>query len=429
VLLTGGRRAKPFVVLVGGRARREFDSARSLGYEVVYLEHDPPLDCLMWADLPINVRLDDWSNVLSALRGHVGEDNPPAAVLTHVEPHVPLMASLRESLGLAARDFPLEVAWNCRDKWRTRKCLEDKGIPSPRYSLAMTVTEAEVAAERIGYPVVVKPRAGAGGLGVRLCGSLNELRAGWELAVESNDGRLPGALVEEYIDGPEYAVQAVTMGGRTEVVSVFAQTVSEPPAFVELGYDYPSGLGVAELTALDRLVADALAAIGLTNWVSHTQVRRDASGFKVVEINARRPGGRLVDMTEAVSGIDLVRAATELALGRPVSGGTPVATHAGYRSLTFDQAGKLFYETSLALDDLESPISPIVEIDVPPGHPVLPAADPGGGVYGRILVCGDSNELVRRDLKAIEQALDLTVVPTSVDTARALDVREFKPCC
>jgi hypothetical protein len=133
-------------------------------------------------------------------------------------------------------------------------------------------------------------------------------------------------------------------------------------------------------------------------------------------------------MTDAVCGLDMVRAASELALGRPVSRTEAKADYASYRSIVTDRPGTLLYNSRLDLDTLSSPIPPIIEVDIPSGDPVLPVDHPGGGVYGRIVAFGDSPAQVASDLRVINDALRLEVVTLQPIDLTA-DVREFKPCC
>ncbi|RBL85386.1 ATP-dependent carboxylate-amine ligase, partial [Streptomyces cavourensis] len=169
---------------------------------------------------------------------------------------------------------------------------------------------------------------------------------------------LPGALIEEYVDGPEFAVQTLTRGGTTRVLSVFRQRTTPPPVFVELGYEYPCGLDAARREELDTLLRDALAALGLRDWISHTQVRLGPDGFRVIEVNARRPGGRLVEMTTAVSGVDMVEAVTRQVLGLEQPPPGPTVPFARYTSIVFDAPGTLLYDAFVP--DGEGPGSPVV---------------------------------------------------------------------
>lgn len=407
---------------------REFTVLHQLGARIVFLDAEVPLHAIPWVDLPVQADLSEPETVLALVQQICG-GQAPAAVLTHTEPRIPLMAYLAERLGLAGGGLTRDAALNCHDKSRTRALLKAAGVPGPEACLADDAQEAADRAASLGYPVVVKPRNRAGGSGVRLCGNAAQVRdAASRILAEPAGTGLPGVVVEQYVSGPEYAVQTITIDGATEVLSVFSQQVTCPPTFVELGYDYPADLTPAQHAELASVVTKALGALGLTNWISHTQVKASADGFRVIEVNARRPGGRLAEMTDAVCGIDMVRAASELALGWPVSRAEPTAGYAAYRSIVTDRPGTLLYNSRLELDALTSPIPPIIEVDVPSGDPVLPVDHPGGGVYGRIVVFGDSAGQLARELQVINDALSLEVVAIQPVDLTA-DVREFKPCC
>ncbi|MFF2539488.1 ATP-grasp domain-containing protein [Streptomyces cyaneofuscatus] len=415
------------VVMLGGRSEREFGVVRELGHRVVLLDERIPWHCMPWVDAHVDIGLDDWDAVAEAIREELGGE-PPAAVLTHTEPRLPLMAHLNRLLAPYAAGPGEEAVANCRDKLRTRTVLEAAGLPVPRFALATSVDEAVAEASRIGYPVVVKPRDGAGAFGVRCCTGEAEVREAFgALGAFLPDG-LSGALIEEYVDGPEFAVQTLTRGGATQVLSVFRQHTTPPPVFVELGYDHPSGLETARREELDTLLRNALDALGLRDWISHTQVRLGADGFRVIEVNARRPGGRLVEMTTAVSGIDMVEAATRQVLGLEPALPGPTVPFARYTSIVFDRPGTLLYDP-FTPDGAGGAIDPVVELEIAPGETVRPKEHPQGGVYGRIVVYGESGDELDRAEQRVRRALDLQVVfGDGLDPATS-DSREFKSCC
>lgn len=410
------------VVLIGGRAQREFDVLRDLGYQILNVDSRIPLHCMMWSDVPLDADVDDWEQVAKAVREQLG-DQEPAAVLTHVEPRIPLMAYLSEQLLVEHRGLTVSTALNCRDKWRTRARLAEASLPVPPFELVEDVEGGQRAAAAIGFPVVVKPRDGAGAFGVRRCTSAEEVRAAVQsLLDDPGPGSLTGVLVEEYIDGPEFAVQTLTRGGDTRILSVFRQHMTEPPVFVELSYEHPCGLDRAQLVDLEALLSSVLEVLGLRDWVSHTQVRLGRNGFQVVEVNARRPGGRLVDMTAAVSGVDMVDAVSRLALGLPPEVGEIRSSHARYTSIVFEEAGTLLYTPTADLDA-------IVELEVPSGEAVEPVDHPEGGVYGRIVVFGESPAELGDAERRIRDSLALQVIPSDDVAPSTADSREFKSCC
>ncbi|MEV7280853.1 ATP-grasp domain-containing protein [Streptomyces sp. NPDC093111] len=413
------------VVVLGGRSEREFSVVRDLGYRVVLVDEQVPWHCMPWVDAHLDVDLDDRDAVAEAIRSELG-DEAPVAVLTHTEPRLPLMAHLNRLLVDTPRGLDETAAANCRDKWRTRTVLTEAGLPVPRFALATTVEEALTAAEDIGYPVVVKPRDGAGAFGVRCCAGERELREAVAALFAAPAGSLAGALVEEYVDGPEYAVQTVTYESKTSVLSVFRQRMTPPPVFVELGYEHPSGLSDAERDELEQLMRDVLGALSLNDWISHTQIRRGPDGFRVIEVNARRPGGRLVEMTTAVSGVDMTEAVTRQALGLPRPAPAATVAFARYASIVFDTSGTLLYDE---VAPEPGAFGPLVEVEVEPGETVRPKEHPNGGVYGRIVVYGDTADELDRAERGVRDALSLQVVFGDGLGPAETDSREFKSCC
>ena len=418
--------ARRSVVLLGGQDVRAFEAVRNLGCRVVYVDESISWDLLPLVDVPLEASLDNWEQVATGLEALARRDRVDA-VVTHSESSVPLMAYLNRRLKLPVSSLSLAAAWNCRDKLRTRQGLQKAGLPTVRFQLVNDRTEAVAAARAIGYPVVVKPRDGTGGFGVRLCFRDAEVADAVEVVIQrsaDSNHYLPGALVEEYLEGRELAVQTLTWAGKTELVSVLETQVSAGPVFVELGYDFPTRLPCGRIAELSQVVTATIQALGVDNWLTHTQIRLTRDGFKVIEVNARRPGGRLVAMTEAVAGVDLLSAAVMMALGEPPPRPRLRAAHSLYRSIVFEQGGHVDYDPDPSWQGLESDIAPIVEMDVQPGDPVLPYDRPEGGVYGRILLCGSSREALERDYDRIRAQLGLRLLPSLVAAPSGVDARQ-----
>ena len=92
------------------------------------------------------------------------------------------------------------------DKEETNNILRDLGLPVPRQQLVRSSTDAKRAAERIGYPVVLKPLAGNHGRGVSIdLKSAEEVEAAFEKAREH--GR--GIIVESYLEGYDHRLLVV----------------------------------------------------------------------------------------------------------------------------------------------------------------------------------------------------------------------------
>jgi len=224
-------------------------------------------------------------------------------------------AAVREHLRLpglgdsAARFF--------RDKLAMRKGAEQARIAVPAY--VATLNDAQIAAfaERVAPPWFLKPRSEASAIGIRKVGSIEEL---WP-AIEALGQRRPYFLLEQYIAGDVYHVDALIADGRT----VFC----EAHRYAEPLFDVMHGGGIfitktlprdgEQAQELVRLTGELLAAFGLERGASHTEWIRARDGrYYFLETSARVGGANIADLVECASGINLWRewAAIEVAAVR-----------------------------------------------------------------------------------------------------------------
>lgn len=320
-----------------GTGRMFAVAARERGLRPVLLSSRP--ERYPWvAEDGVDVAWVDTSDAAAVAAGALAaaeEVGGLAGLVTSSEYFVAVTARAATRLGLPGAD-PGAVE-RCRDKRRQRAALAGSGVPVPTFAAAATPEEAVGAATAIGLPVVVKPADGTGSRGVRLCDTADEVRRHTAaLLAEDHDERgrptLPAVLVEEYVEGPELSVE--TFG--TEVVGITAKYLGPPPWFVEIGHDYPAGAehvgGVARA---------ALEALGLGFGPAHTEIRLDARGPVVIEVNPRLAGGRIPTLVRLASGLDLVGATVDAVIGRCDPLATPGPGHASIRFLVASRAGRV----------------------------------------------------------------------------------------
>jgi len=96
-------------------------------------------------------------------------------IATVVELSVPIASRLAEALSLPGH-IP-DVVDRARDKWGTRSALKEAGLPTPPYCAIDCEADLAKAALEVGFPAVLKPRAGAASLGVKKVSSEGELLA------------------------------------------------------------------------------------------------------------------------------------------------------------------------------------------------------------------------------------------------------------
>ncbi|MDH6226756.1 MULTISPECIES: ATP-grasp domain-containing protein [Streptomyces] len=308
------------VVGSGGRAYREY-SFRSLHEDhtlSAVLPAEPTwqrryLDSYAVADLSDPVAIAD------AVLRLAGPDPRPGslAVLTWDETAVEATAEAAAKLGVP--HLSPEAARHCRDKYATRSLMARAGLAAVRYHLVTTVDEAVAAAADLGYPVVLKPRALAGSIGVTRADDEREVRAAFELADGAAFATLPtghGVLVEEYLDGPEISVDSAVHEGDVDVVHIARKRLGFAPYFEEVGHLVAARCDEAWAGEVRELVVAAHRVLGVTTGVTHAEVRLTSRGPRLIELNARLGGDLIPFISALATGVDLVKAAAELAFGR-----------------------------------------------------------------------------------------------------------------
>lgn len=216
---------------------------------------------------------------------------------------VGIAARVAERLGLP---HPIDgaTAVLATTKTRQRERFAGRGVLQPR-----TFSVDDPA---IPFPCVVKAPDRQGQRGLTLVRDRPAFAAAVAAAVAESRGG--GALVEELIDGPELTVNAVSVEGRFFPITVTDRVLAEPPAFgVALAHVWPS---VHVTAGVVEAAEAAVAALGIENGPSYTQIRLGPDGRAyVVEVAARLGGGHDAEICHAATGVDLNDLAVSFALG------------------------------------------------------------------------------------------------------------------
>ncbi|HEX6073722.1 MAG TPA: ATP-grasp domain-containing protein [Micromonosporaceae bacterium] len=309
-------RAHVIVVGSGGQPYREYGfQTLAQRYRLSALLPDEPT----WQ----RPYLDDWrvadvSDDVAVVKALTTLAGPDSGVLTWDETVLEITAAATEKLSL--RHMSARSAARCRDKYQTRKLLAEAGLSAVRYGLAHSTEEAEQIAESLGFPVVVKPRALAGSIGVALATDAAEVRTAFELAVGAAYATLPtghGVMVEEYLDGPEISVESVIHDGVVSCVHVVRKRLGFDPHFEEVGHLVTGWTTEPWAEPARDLVVTAHQTLGVELGVTHTELRLTSAGPRLVELNGRLGGDLIPYAAWLATGVDMVVAAASLALGQP----------------------------------------------------------------------------------------------------------------
>jgi biotin carboxylase len=324
-------------------------------------------------------------------------------------------ARAAERLGLR-HNHPDAVA-AARDKLRARTLLRGSEVSQPAFAVVSpTADAAEVSrlTELVGLPCVVKPTGLSGSQGVIRVDSVSEATEAVERvrSIAAAAGSEPGRplLIEEFVRGPEIAVEGVLTGGELTVLAVFDKPDPlDGPYFEETLYITPSGLDAADMTAVTVATQAATRALDLTEGPVHAELRvRDGRAW-VIEVAARSIGGLCSRTLEFGTGVSLEYLILAHALGRPAGSLRTTPGAAGVLMLPIRAGGILVgvegRERALAIPGVVG-----MELTIPPGRLLVPLPE-GNRYLGFVFARGDNPVQVEASLRAAHAELDVKVLP------------------
>lgn len=284
------------------------------------------------------------------------------------------VAAVAASLHLPA--LSPAAALRATDKRLMRKALSAKRVPAPKFREVDSAEDAVAAADCLGYPVAIKAPCSSGSRGIYRVDYRNDVSA--RIAQARKYQPHGSLLVEEWIDGPEVSVEGVSFNDRVHIVQVTDKLLFPGSYPVEAGHTQPSRLPEA-IVAKIRLVTElGIRALELSDCAFHAELRISRDEPKIVEIGARLGGDRIAThLTPLSTGVNLVRSAIEIAVGKKPNAVPTISRGAAVRYFRADGCGTVESVEGLA------------KISSMPGLELLYAASERDGPLGPGLVLGE----------------------------------------
>ncbi|MFZ5475330.1 MAG: ATP-grasp domain-containing protein [Myxococcota bacterium] len=213
-----------------------------------------------------------------------------------IEAHMYTAAKVRELTSIPGLSY--EQVTLCRDKFVMKQYLRKHGIPCARNAAVSSIEDARRFVEEVGFPVILKPRDGAGAAGTHKCDDWEGLKRA--LAEEGLGHPRANLALEEFISGHEGFYDTLTVNGQVvfESVSHYYPNVLDamrnrwitPYIVVTNRIDAP---GYDELKVFGRKV---IGELGLGTTPTHMEWFYGPKGLSFSEIGARPPGVRFWDL-------------------------------------------------------------------------------------------------------------------------------------
>ena len=311
----------------------------------------------------------DPTQVLEALKFIQGK-KAVDRIEASIEAHIMSTAKVREAAGIPGTS--VKTAFLCRDKPAMKEALRAGGVSCAQSTAANNAAEVYAFAEQVGFPLILKPRDGAGASGATRVDSKSEL----DTALGSFGGA-KSIAVEEFIEGHEGFYDTLTIDGKVahDFACHYYPNVLESmrtrwisPQFIATNR-IDSAPAYVEVKAMGQKVIEVL---GIETSATHMEWFFGPKGLKFSEIGCRPPGVRAWDLYNVGNDMDLYREWGMLLLaGRP-SQKPSRRFSAGIIALRPDRDGQIAgYEGLPQIGNMFG--SNIIDVHLPPeGHATQP---------------------------------------------------------
>ena len=308
-----------------------------------------------------------------------------------------------------------------RDKYALRTALSVSRLPSPGYKL-FDIAQSEDDLRDIGdsmkYPVVLKPRGLSGSQGIIRADSCIEFTEAFSRIkgiLESENSReecaadlLTSILVEDYVSGPEFALEGVLNSGDLTVLALFDKP--DPligPFFEETIYITPTRYSDDVQVQIISTVQSACRNLGLTHGPVHAEVRLEDDEVFLIDLAGRSIGGLCARTLSFGSGLSLEEIILTHAVGDDINQLNRESLAAGVMMIPIPAAG-IFQKVS-GVDKAEN-ISGIESVSIIPtsGDEVIPLPD-GNEYLGFIFGKGKNPQTVEESLREAHDQLDFEI--------------------
>jgi biotin carboxylase len=300
-------------------------AARGRDLHVIAVDRDPSAPGFRYADRRAIVSTEDESGIERL----ASAERIDGLIAPGIDWPVAIAARVAERLALPHPISP-ETAALSTSKLRQRERFDEAGVPQPDYEICSGAAEAREAAQRIGFPCVVKAPDRQGQRGLTFVHASQDVEEAVRVALDAS--RSATLLVEEHVPGREVTVNAFSSRGSFVPLTVTDRLTAPLPGFgVALTHVWPSELEPNQIGAAVEAAAAAAASVGIKEGPSYTQVLLGPAGPRVGELAARLGGGHDAELCRVALGVDLNGASLSAALGEdvPASSLAPVARVGG----------------------------------------------------------------------------------------------------
>ena len=271
------------------------EAAKSLNYKVTLIDGNPKALCVPMADTFIPIDLKD-KEAIRTLALELKKDGL-AGIFTAGTDFSASVAYACEACHVPGHSY--EAALRASNKVLMRQCFAEHKVPCPHFTeikkCELEKGEYIKKVENLPLPLVVKPVDNMGGRGCRLVKHQEDLEKAIADAILHS--RTGNAIVEEFMDGPEFSIDALVYKGTVTICGFADRHIYFPPYFIEMGHTMPTNTSEQDRSRLIETFVKGIQALGLTAGAAKADIKLTSKGPMIGEIAARLSGGYMSGWT------------------------------------------------------------------------------------------------------------------------------------
>lgn len=288
------------------------EKAKELGYYVIAADGNPEAPGLQYADKAVVADITSEELMLGiAIKERIdGVIHPCSEVAMNV------MGRINDELGLCG--ISREAALKATNKHLMRKAFERGNAPSPWSECFEFAEEAwKLYGKASTNDMILKPSRNSGSRGIyKISKGLKKTEFEALFVRSKEESRDKTVMLEQFIDGPEFSVEIIIWEKEIHILAVTDKKTTGEPYFVELGHNQPSCFKESIVHIIEQAASKGVVSLNLNNCAAHAEIKLHEDKAYIMEIGARLGGDFIsTDLTRLSTGIDMVAAAVNVALG------------------------------------------------------------------------------------------------------------------
>lgn len=272
--------------------------ARQMGMQVFATDWSPEAFGRFETDVFEPIDLQNWEASLAFAQKHKVD-----AVFSSADVGVPTAAYISEKMGLPGH--PLELAIEATNKFKMREKARSFGLPIPEYEVVKTLSAAHDAADRIGYPIVIKPIDSCASRGVFYIETSKDLDEKFQESVDASFKK--EVLIESFMVGQEGSVEALVKNdGEVVFLGMCSKKKSDLPFRFDLRLVYPGEYTEGQKKAIEAFIKKLVKGFGIRRGIIHVEIMVSGETIRLIEFGLRGCGSNVITkLMPAITGFDV----------------------------------------------------------------------------------------------------------------------------